>query len=284
MPLQYFTKVTVHFSQEIDDEAGALFWSLSPDGVELQEKVAILYFENPDENLEENLNEVFTALTEQYAIAVVSHTVEVLENKNWNEEWEKSLTLIRISDRVVIHPDFIEYTPSTDEVELIITPKMSFGTGEHQTTKLMVRAIERNTKTGMRVLDVGSGTGVLAIAALKFGATYAVAVDNDEWCLENAVENGQLNACGDSLKILIGTVDDVPERDFDIVVANIQKNVLMEIAPNLLAKVKQGGILLLSGLLRQDEEDIKKQYQSAGAEFWELTTLDEWIGMMFKKK
>ncbi|MDZ7624568.1 MAG: 50S ribosomal protein L11 methyltransferase [Ignavibacteriaceae bacterium] len=165
---------------------------------------------------------------------------EILEDKNWNEIWEKSREVIRVSDRIVIKPTFKEYSAKPDEIVLTIDPKMSFGTGEHQTTKLILRLLEKYVTKGMKVLDVGSGTGILAIASVKLGASKAVAVDFDEICLENCKENSLLNEVSDSVEIITGEIDDVKEKDFDLILANIQKNVLLDIADKIKIETEIG--------------------------------------------
>ncbi|MFO7445797.1 MAG: 50S ribosomal protein L11 methyltransferase, partial [Ignavibacteriaceae bacterium] len=160
----------------------------------------------------------------------------ILTDRNWNMEWEASISIIKISDRIVIKPTFREYKPKKNEIVITIDPKMSFGTGEHQTTKLVLQLLEKYTAAGQKVLDIGSGTGVLAIAALKLGAASAVAVDNDEWCLNNGMENAALNNVEDKLSVKLGVLKDIAEKDFDLITANIQRNILLDIADDISLK------------------------------------------------
>jgi ribosomal protein L11 methyltransferase len=206
---------------------------------------------------------------------------EILEDKNWNEEWEKSREVIRISDRIVIKPTFKDYSPKENEIVLTIDPKMSFGTGDHQTTKLILRLLEKYVTKGMKVLDVGSGTGILAIAAVKLGALTVVAVDFDEICLENCKENCELNGVSNSVEIITGEIDDVKENNFDLILANIQKNVLLEIADKIKSKLKSGGMIILSGLLESDKIEIEKKYHSLGFVTLQIEKMDEWIAVVF---
>jgi ribosomal protein L11 methyltransferase len=214
-----------------------------------------------------------------------SFTIEenVYENKNWNEEWEQSINVIHVTDKIVIKPTFRNYNSEPGQIVLIIDPKMSFGTGEHQTTKLVLMLLEAYTKTGARVLDVGSGSGILAIASVKLGARSATAIDIDEWCYDNAVENSKLNNVSDSIEVLQGEIIDIKESDFDLILANIQKNILIEIAPEIYNRLKPGGIVILSGLLDYDEADIKTEFTEIGLKFLEIKTLDTWIALVFQK-
>ena len=205
-----------------------------------------------------------------------------LENKNWNEEWEKNLNIIKVTDRIVIKPSYKDYVPAENEIIITIDPKMSFGTGEHQTTKLMLMLIEKYVKPGMKVLDVGSGTAVLSIASVKLGAEKAVAIDNDELCFENGVENCRINNVVYKVEVKTGEIKDINEKDFDIILANIQKNVLLNIADDLKSKLEKDGLIILSGLLVEDEEDIIENYCKLNFIFIQKERMDEWIALVFK--
>lgn len=206
----------------------------------------------------------------------------LLEEKNWNEEWEKNINVIEVSDKIVIKPTFREYERKEGQIVLTIDPKMSFGTGEHQTTKLVLMMLEKYVKNGMNVLDVGSGTGILAIAAVKLGAESAIAVDNDEWCFDNAKENCQQNNVTDKIEVKLGEIKDIAGQQFNLVLANIQKNILLDIADQIKGKTAVGGIVILSGLLFSDEEDILNAYGKLNYRFLEKAQLDEWIALVFK--
>jgi ribosomal protein L11 methyltransferase len=214
-----------------------------------------------------------------------SFTIEenIYENKNWNEEWEQSINVIEVTNKIVIKPTFRNYNTKPGQVILVIDPKMSFGTGEHQTTKLVLMLLEKYVTTGARVLDVGSGSGILAIASVKLGARHAIALDIDEWCFDNAVENSKLNNVNDSIEVIQGEITDIKESGFDMILANIQKNILIEIAPDIYNRLKPGGIAILSGLLDYDEADIKTEFTALGLKFLELKNLDSWIALVFQK-
>lgn len=206
----------------------------------------------------------------------------LFEDKNWNEEWEKSLNVIKVSDKIVIKPTFKEYTPAEGEIIINIVPKMSFGTGEHQTTKLVIRFLEKYLEKGSRLLDVGSGTGILSIIAIKLGAESATAVDNDEWCYENGTENCKINDVTEKVNVKLGEIKDIDEKGFDIITANIQKNILIDISEQLKERLKKGGILILSGLLITDEIDITEHYKQLGFTVINQERMDEWMAFVLK--
>ena len=206
---------------------------------------------------------------------------EILEDKNWNELWEKSREVIRASERIIIKPSFKDYEVNQNEIVLTIDPKMSFGTGEHQSTKLVLRLLEQYVKKGIKVLDVGSGTGILSIAAVKLGATKAVAVDFDEICFDNCKENCAINGVENSIEILTGEIDVVKENEFDLILANIYKNVLIEIAERIKTRLRKNGKVILAGLLESDKKDIETKYHSLGFRTEQIEQMDEWIAIVF---
>ena len=159
---------------------------------------------------------------------------------------------------------------------------MSFGTGEHQTTKLIIQFLEKYVEKGMKVLDVGTGTGILSITAIKLGADSATAIDNDEWCLENIQENCNLNNVSDKIFIKISELESVEEKDFDLILANIQKNVLQDIAGEIIKRLKKNGLVILSGLLIEDEKDIKEKYNEL--KLIDKKQMGEWLSLVLRKQ
>ena len=258
-----------------------LLWELDLEGITEEDNFILVYTDEGINITSEKIEQLLNGLVNEGFLEKFIIEKNTVENKNWNEIWEKSREVIRISDKIVIKPTFKEYIPQTNELVLTIDPKMSFGTGEHQTTQLVLNLLARYVKPGMKVLDVGSGTGVLAITAVKLGAASAVAVDNDEWCYENCKENAELNNVSNSIKIITGDIKNVDEKGFDLVLANIQKNILLEILDDLKMKIKENGILILSGLLLKDEEEIMISYSDSGFTFVEKSVKDDWISLVF---
>jgi ribosomal protein L11 methyltransferase len=160
---------------------------------------------------------------------------------------------------------------------------MSFGTGEHETTKLVLQLLEEIYSNHKKVLDIGSGTAVLAIATAKMGAEKVIAVDNDEWCSENGTENVGANNVDDKVQVLMGEISSVSDNNFDLILANINRNILVEIADDINKRLAKKGDLILSGLLDVDENDIKKTYTKKGFRFIQLKRMNEWIALHFKK-
>jgi len=259
-----------------------IMWDFDITGLLEDDDHIIIFTSGNSADTETQFDEALTKLKKEMLIESFRIEKEILEDKNWNELWEKSREVINVSDRIIIKPTFKNYSAKDNEIVLTIDPKMSFGTGEHQTTKLILRLLEKFVYKGMKVLDVGSGTGILAIASVKLGASKAVAVDFDEICLDNCKENCSLNGVENSVKILTGEIDVVDETDFDLILANIQKNVLLEIAEKIKLKLNKNGFVILSGLLESDKSAIEKKYHSLRFSTELFETMDEWIAIVLK--
>lgn len=251
-------------------------------GIEERENELICYFNNFSENDLITLNQLLNNLKKESLIERFEIYQSTIEQRNWNEEWEKSIHPIKVSDRIVIKPSFREYEKKDDEIVITIDPKMSFGTGYHQSTRIMIRLIERYIQNGFKVLDVGTGTGILSIVALKLGASKVYACDIDENVQENFYENLALNGISENCFFTAGTIKKITEKDFDLVLANIQRNILIDIARDIAERTKKGGLVILAGLLVEDQDEISKIYRSFNLKFIETEIEDEWIGIVFQ--
>ncbi len=270
-------------SEPFDPEILAgVVWKYNPQGVEEIDN-GLKIFAGPDDEINlAVLEDEMRSLCSAGTIKTYQLNEVIRETKNWNKEWEENREILKIGKRFVIRPSFKDYSPAGDEIVLTIDPKMSFGTGEHATTRLVMEMLEDVVKGGESVLDVGTGTGVLAIAAVKLGAKSALGIDNDDWCLENGIENITQNDVEKTVAIKTGELKDVPPEKYDIVLANIQKDVLTALAPDFGTYIKPGGTLVLSGILFSDEEDILKVYTSLGYKSDKVIRKDEWISIALK--
>jgi ribosomal protein L11 methyltransferase len=207
---------------------------------------------------------------------------KVIAPQNWNEEWERSIKPQTIG-KFYVHPSWSTFDDELDDkIELMIDPKMAFGTGYHATTRVMLEWLPEVIKEGSRVLDAGTGTGILAIAALKLGAHSAFGFDIDEWSETNARENILLNEV-DNFEVRLGSTEVIPEGEkFDVILANINRNALIELIPELLKFLNDGGRILLSGLLEEDEEVMLNQPSLKKLTHVDTRRHDEWIALLFK--
>lgn len=232
--------------------------------------------------LEENFNE--DAVNRIVAAQKLSFTKSVIEETNWNAVWESNFQPVIVDDFVhgtpwvAIRADFHEPIKEVEH-EIVITPKMSFGTGHHATTYMMVQQMRTIDFAGKTVFDFGTGTGVLAILAEKLGAAKVFAVDNDEWSITNAEENRQRNNCS---RIILEKADDAKTGEqYDIILANINKNVILGNFSSLVRQLTPKGTLLLSGLLQDDEADILAEAGKYPLILNGKTTDRGWISLRF---
>jgi ribosomal protein L11 methyltransferase len=264
------------------DLISGILWELPIDGITEENDNLVIYAPEKTGIKKSDVEFQLNKLIQQGLINSFSVEVSEIENKNWNEEWEKSINVIEVTDKIVIKPTFKEYTTKSNQVIITIDPKMSFGTGEHQTTKLVLKLLEKFHLNEKSVLDVGTGTGILAIASIKLGARNAVAIDNDEWCYENSIENCQLNSVSEKIKVVLSGLNKVEEKNFDLILANIQKNILLDISNEIKNHISPAGFIILSGLLNNDEDDICSRYKSLGFTLFQKEQMDEWIALVFQ--
>ena len=201
---------------------------------------------------------------------------ETIAAQNWNAQWEATIEPVPVGS-FVIAPTWATIPEAyADRVPIRIDPKMSFGTGYHESTRLALRFTPGLVEGGETVLDAGTGTGVLAIAALKLGAARAIAFDIDPWSVENGAENAELNGVTDRLDLREGGLEVVSEEGFDLVYANINRNVLEAYLPDFAAKLAPTGRLVLAGLLQTDREGMLAAIETAGLALYDEATENEW--------
>lgn len=233
----------------------------------------------PQERLAECKEEV-DALLDRYG--ATDRTYVSIESQNWNALWERNFTPVDVDGRVVIRAPF--HAPRPDvEAEVVVTPRMAFGTGHHATTCLMAAGIMESDVAGRRGLDMGSGTGVLAILAVKRGAASVDAVDIDEWAYRNAAENAADNGVGERVRCLLGDVRAVAGERYDFILANINRNILLADMPAYAAALNEGGELLMSGILERDIDSIAARARELGLAVAETRLRDGWASVRCRK-
>ena len=233
---------------------------------------------------EDELNEILPSKEGGFSFNV-SYTFEKVKNENWNKIWESNFQPIVIDDLCTVKASFHEGLPET-KYTITIDPKMAFGTGHHQTTSLMMRALLKEDLTGRSVLDMGCGTGILAIlAALKGGATRIVAIDIDPTATESAIENSNANRVGDEIEILTGDASLLATQEkFDLILANINRNIILDDIQKYSNVMKSQGVLQLSGFFAEDVDLIEVGAKGAGFEKVSVTIDNRWAQVKMKKK
>lgn len=229
------------------------------------------------ENLIENL------ITPSLDDLKFSYSIKEIEQVNWNEEWEKNFEPIIVDDICLIKAPF--HHLKTDDYKWVIEiePKMSFGTGHHSTTHLIISEMLGMDWEGRSVLDMGSGTAVLAILASMKGAIHCTAIDIDEWAFENGVENGKRNNVG-NIDFLKGGAELLDKQQYDLILANINRNILMTDMDRYVSVLKPGGEILFSGFYDQDVPDLTERAKELGLELISKKLRNEWCMLRMKKR
>ncbi|MCF0042512.1 50S ribosomal protein L11 methyltransferase [Dyadobacter fanqingshengii] len=228
---------------------------------------------------EQNLHD----LTAKYLeLTTIAATWKSLERRNWNEEWEKSYEPIEVGDQIRVRATFHEPDPAF-KYDLLIQPKMSFGTGHHETTWLVMNEQLSLPHTGLSVMDVGCGTGILSILAAKLGAAQLLGFDIDEWAVENTKENFSMNNLDSGAEVFQGTITEVPEEKmFGGILANINRNILLSEMPAYVKHLQPGGWLVTSGFYETDQADIEQCALENGLTKINSNTRNQWSCVVFK--
>jgi len=276
-----YVKLKIRIPQEDQDLAADDLLAFGFDGFEQQEEELEAWI--PESLFTESVNVRLAAWLEEQSDGrwqIIDE--EIVTERNWNEEWEKTIRPLTVG-RFFIHPTWADEQPPQDGIPLVIDPKMAFGTGYHETTRLLLRLMPDHVRPGDRVLDMGTGTGILAIATLRLGAASALGIDIDPWCYDNAIENARLNSVSGQLEIRIGSTDQIPpDNRFDLILANINRNILLDMAEALTGFLAPGGILMLSGIMEADVDAISSHPAYAAMERLAQSAENEWRALVYR--
>jgi ribosomal protein L11 methyltransferase len=211
-------------------------------------------------------------------------TVTTLDEEDWANAWKEYFRPLHASKRVVVRPPWYEYEARPGEVVVVLDPGMAFGTGTHPSTRLCLMALEEHLRTGDRVLDVGTGSGILAIAARKLGASHVDAVDTEPVAVRSAIENVARSGLSDDVSVVAGTVgaDGPFPGQYDLVVANIIARVLIELHQPLIHAVRSDGLLLLSGIVEPREFLVREAFEPAGMTLLGRQQLEDWVSLVYR--
>jgi len=232
---------------------------------------------------EKDFNESFFSMLDIFKNAEIhiNYSIKVIPDQNWNALWESNFEAVEIDKLLYIRAPF---HPAKEGFlhEIIIEPKMSFGTGHHETTHLMAKLLLEHTINDLSLLDMGCGTAILAILAHKMGAKPILAIDNDEWAYNNSLENIKKNDA-DAIKVLLGDASLLTNQAFDIILANINRNILLNDIPKYASVLKTKGLLLLSGFYESDLPAIKQKAAQFELHFERYLVRNEWCACLLMK-
>jgi ribosomal protein L11 methyltransferase len=260
--------------QTTDEMIIALLSQFEFESFEQNDDHIVAYF--PSDELTIDVEKDIAELLTNYN---VPYSSEQLENKNWNEVWEASFQPVVVDGFCRIRADF---HPSVDDVkhDIVINPKMAFGTGHHATTHMMVAAMEEIDHVDKSVYDFGCGTGILAVLAAKLGAAEIDAVDIEHESYVNTIENADINNIT-NIKAYCGEMAVVPHRQYDIILANINRNILQKYASELKSRTVDHGILLLSGILDDDGQQVIESFEQVGYQHLQTYSRNGWLCIKF---
>lgn len=238
----------------------------------------------PHERWTAETRQDLTALVQRFGIDAASIAVHSVPDEDWNAAWARSVKPLRVGQRIVIRPSWETIALKADDVELVLDPKQAFGTGHHATTQLLLEWLEAHIHGGERVLDVGTGSGILAMVALRLGAASAWGIDHDPVAIECAHGYAIENGFGTELTLDTSALTDLSARQFDIVLANLDRRTLLDANDALACCLDGHSRLVLSGLLADDRADLLHAFSQAGCDLvWEQER-DGWLAMAFIRR
>ena len=224
------------------------------------------------------------ALTPDVDLGKLEMQVQGFENEDWSESWKKSFKPIRLGDHMVICPGWLEYEKQPDDKVIEIDPGMAFGTGTHETTGMCAALIEKYVQPGQRVIDIGTGSGILAIVAAHMGAKEVLATDLDAVAVRVAAENAALNGFGDKIDCRCGDLLDVVDVSGDVVIANIIADVILMLAKPVRERIVPNGVFICSGIAIDRREDVRRALLENDYEILDEPVKGEWAAFAARKR
>ena len=275
-----YLKLVIQIANKYQEPLIAELFDMGFDGFEQRDDQIITYVQK--ENFGISDRERIDMLLAAYPDGGFIESEEVVADQNWNQQWEETIKAQTVGS-FFIKPTWSQEAVPQDKILLEIDPKMSFGTGYHETTRLILQLLPDVIADNDFVIDAGTGTGILSIAAIKLGAHHAFAFDIDEWSISNTKENILLNEVGESIAVEKGSSEVLSQKSkADVVLANIERNTIIDLFSDLDAALKKGGMIVLSGLLEKDKSSIVSilgdKYQIV-----DIPQENEWIAIQAKK-
>ena len=274
-----YTKLSIQATEEQGDILTAYLAEFPFDSFDYADGLLNAYI--PQSEFEACHNEIEDLLHNE---GILDYYFEDIESQNWNAVWESNFEEVEVKNKVLIRAPFHEPRSNYNGLEVIIQPKMSFGTGHHATTQLMVEMLLGSNLEGKRLLDMGSGTGVLAIVAAKLGAESVLAVEIDDMAEESVRENIELNGVADRIVSVCGDATAIEGEKFDIVLANINRNILLADMAAYAKSLSKGGELVISGFYEQDIPLLTKKAKSLKMKKINELPCNEWRAVKFIKQ
>lgn len=300
-------ELTVQTHPEAVESVSELLSNYTPGGVAIEEPIelidegqeyrvltgqpvkvhAYLPIDGKEEEARQRITEGLWHLSSLGPQFVGELTTQTVNEEDWANAWKEHYHVTRIGQRLVIRPSWREYTPQGNEVILELDPGMAFGTGLHPTTRMCLEQIEQRTRPGMRVLDVGTGSGILALAAARIGAQSVYCIDNSSVAVESALANAAVNHLSEQIQVTLGVLDENEATrmagQFELVMANIIARVIGTIAPQLAQVLAPGGLLIASGIIEERRHEAEQPLLDSGLRLVERVMVDDWVTLIMTK-
>jgi ribosomal protein L11 methyltransferase len=248
---------------------------------------AYLPIDGTEEEMRQQVAEGLWHLSSLWPQSIGDLQTRIVNEEDWANAWKDYYHVTHIGQRLVIRPSWRDYTPKDDEVVLELDPGMAFGTGLHPTTRMCLEQIEQRTRPGMRVLDVGTGSGILALAAAKLGAASVHCIDSSSIAVASATANAAANHLSDRITVMQGELDEIEATrmagQYDLVLANIIARVIGSIAPYLVQVLVPGGLLITGGIIQERRHEAEQPLLAAGLKLIDQAVIDDWITLIMRK-
>jgi len=243
------------------------------------EETGVLHIYWPEDTWSDAVTADLKRVLENMGLGDANVTVSVVEDQDWNATWAASLKPVRLGRNIRIRQSWNFPDPAFSGIELVLDPKRAFGTGYHATTQLVIEWLEKRIKGGERVLDIGTGSGILSMIAIRLGAASALAVDIDAIALDCARQYAEENGFGPELEFHVASFDDLGPNRYDVILANIDGRILPTLSGFLADLLQEGGVVCYSGLQQPDYEEVAEALSKAGCLITAQTQQDEWLAL-----
>jgi ribosomal protein L11 methyltransferase len=277
-------ELRLKIKQEILEQISSYLFAMGCEGIYVRRSDICVYFLHTQWS--DEVQGALIAYISKFDTSFSSRSLRVVSftGQDWNRKWQETFKTIKVGRNVFISPPWDPYKTKEGEIGIIINPQMAFGTGHHESTQLIISCMETYVHPGIEVLDVGTGSGILVFAALKMGAVKVLGIDNDPVAIKNAMENKLLNDADNQSQFIIAEMNQLYNTHYDMILANINRPVILELASVFPKYLKMQGVLILSGILIRDEIQILKDLQDAGFQFIQKQSKKEWLAIVFKLK
>ena len=281
--MKQWIEVSLVVTEETEDVIANFLFELGAAGCYNQEGILCAYFHEPAWSIrkEKQLERYLLQLAELHFPVVPGEIrVRKIEDRDWNAQWKGSIQPIEIAGKIVIRPSWITLTPDPLKIVIEIDPQMAFGTGVHATTQLMLKLMMKHRIATNRVLDIGTGTGILAIAAALLSSAEILAYDNDPVAVQTARQNCVKNQVANRIHLFCGTLDAIKNAKFDLILANINRTIIIESLASIYRYLNDAGLAIFSGILIDDAAQLVDSIAKYNLKIRDRQQQDEWVGVV----